>query len=191
MKTKTNKIIYRLCALCMLCVLCVSCDDYLDVTPSDKQTAAQVFASKAGFYTAANGIYDAMSSDALYGKQMTWEAVDIMSQSYVTTNSQQVYKSLAANSYTDSYAAPVLSSIWGKAYELILNCNLLIDQIDQQQGMLSSQEANACLVRLRYMESTSWPFPITNRAMSLCMIYSASKMPARRLFATWTLPRNC
>ena len=144
MKTKTNKIIYRLCALCMLCVLCVSCDDYLDVTPSDKQTAAQVFASKAGFYTAANGIYDAMSSDALYGKQMTWEAVDIMSQSYVTTNSQQVYKSLAANSYTDSYAAPVLSSIWGKAYELILNCNLLIDQIDQQQGMLSSQEAN-CL----------------------------------------------
>lgn len=121
-----------------------SCDDYLDVTPSDKQTAAQVFASKAGFYTAANGIYDALASDELYGKQMTWEAVDIMSKSYNTANNQQLYKSLTANSYTDAFTSPVFSSIWGKAYELIMNANLLIDQIDQQQGLLTTNEAN-CL----------------------------------------------
>lgn len=119
-----------------------ACDDYLDVTPSDKQTAAQVFANKAGFYTAANGIYDALSGDVLYGKQMTWEAIEILSQSYVTTNAQLAYKSLAANTYTDTYAAPIFSNIWGKAYELILNANLLIDQIDQQQGMLSATEAS-------------------------------------------------
>lgn len=124
--------------------LLTSCDDYLDVTPSDKQTAAQVFANKAGFYTAANGIYDALSGDELYGKQMTWEALDLMAPSYVTTYSTQYMKSLAANSYTDTYAAPILSSIWAKAYELILNCNLLIDQIDDQQGLLTTQEAN-CL----------------------------------------------
>ena len=122
--------------------LFTSCDDYLDVTPSDKQTAAQVFASKEGFYTAANGIYDALSVDALYGKQMTWEALDLMAPSYVTTYSLQYMKSLANNNYSDSYAAPVLSSIWSKAYELILNCNLLIDQIDNQHGLLNSQEAN-------------------------------------------------
>ena len=131
-----------LCVLCLLSALCASCDDYLDVAPSDKQTAAQVFASKAGFYTASNGIYDALSGDALYGKQMTWEALDLMVPSYVTSNSTQYMKSLANNSYTDTYAAPVLSSIWGTAYELILNCNLLIDQIDQQQGLLTTQEAN-------------------------------------------------
>ena len=145
MMTKINKTIKSmrsLCVLCLLCVLSVSCDDYLDVTPSDKQTAAQVFASKAGFYTASNGIYDALSGDALYGKQMTWEAVDILSQSYVTANCVQAYKSLAANGYTDTYASPVFSSIWGTAYKLILNANLLIDQIDQQQGLLTTQEAN-------------------------------------------------
>ena len=145
MMTKINKTIKSmrsLCVLCLLCVLSVSCDDYLDVTPSDKQTAAQVFASKAGFYTASNGIYDALSGDALYGKQMTWEAVDILSQSYVTANCVQAYKSLAANGYTDTYASHVFSSIWGTAYKLILNANLLIDQIDQQQGLLTTQEAN-------------------------------------------------
>lgn len=119
-----------------------SCDDYLDVSPSDKQTAAQVFATKAGFYTASNGIYNAMSGDELYGKQMTWEAVDIMSQSYVTANATQTYKSLAGNAYSDPYVTPILSSIWGKAYALIMNCNLLIDQVDQQQGLLTTQEAN-------------------------------------------------
>ena len=41
--------------LLTLLPLFTACDDYLDVTPSDKQTAAQVFASKEGFYTAANG----------------------------------------------------------------------------------------------------------------------------------------
>ena len=125
-------------------LLLSSCDDYLDVTPSDKQTAAQIYASKSGFYTVANGIYDALSSDALYGKQMTWEAVDILSQSYVTTNAQQAYKSLAAYSYTDAYAAPIFSSIWGKAYEVIMNANLLIDEIDKQNGILTTLEAN-CL----------------------------------------------
>jgi hypothetical protein len=139
---KTIKSMRSLCVLCLLCVLSVSCDDYLDVTPSDKQTAAQVYANKAGFYMVANGIYDALSSDALYGKQMTWEAVDIMSRSYNTANDQQAYKSLTSNSYTDAYTSPVFSSIWGKAYEVIMNANLLIDQIDQQQGLLTTQEAN-------------------------------------------------
>ena len=135
MMTKINKTIKSmrsLCVLSLLCVLSVSCDDYLDVTPSDKQTAAQVYANKAGFYMVANGIYDALSSDALYGKQMTWETVDIMSRSYNTANDQQAYKSLTSNSYTDAYTSPVFSSIWGKAYEVIMNANLLIDQIDQQ-----------------------------------------------------------
>ena len=148
MKQYINKNLGRtsLCVLGFLCALCAftSCDDYLDVTPSDKQTAAQVFANKAGFYTAANGIYDALSGDELYGKQMTWEALDLIAPSYVTTFSTQYMKSLAANNYTDTYAAPILSSIWAKAYELILNCNLLIDQIDNQNSLLTTQEAN-CL----------------------------------------------
>lgn len=146
MKQYINKNLGRtsLCVLCFLCALCAftACDDYLDVTPSDKQTAAQVFANKAGFYTVANGIYDGLASDDLYGKQMTWEAIDIMSQGYRTSNSLQYMKSLAASNYTDNYASPVLASIWTKAYELIMNANLLIDQVDKQKGLLTATEAD-------------------------------------------------
>ena len=147
MNTKyMNKVLGGMTACLLFFGACffASCDDYLDVTPSDKQTAAQVFASKEGFYTAANGIYDALASDELYGKQMTWEAMDLMAPSYVTTYCSQYMKSLSANNYTDAYAAPILSSIWEKAYEVIMNANLLIDQVDQQQGKLTATEAN-CL----------------------------------------------
>ena len=111
MNTKyMNKVLGGMTACLLFFGACffASCDDYLDVTPSDKQTAAQVFASKEGFYTAANGIYDALASDELYGKQMTWEAMDLMAPSYVTTYCSQYMKSLAANNYTDAYAAPIL-----------------------------------------------------------------------------------
>ena len=57
-----------------------ACSDYLDVTPSDKQTADQLFASKAGYYAAANGIYNDLASETLYGRQMSWEAIELKGQ---------------------------------------------------------------------------------------------------------------
>lgn len=120
----------------------VGCDDYLDVTPKDKQTAAQLYSSKVGFYTAANGIYDGLASSALYGKNMTWEALDLMSKRYVTTQSSQRIKDLAAGSWTSTYAAPVFDAIWLKAYQLIMATNILIENIDNQEALLTAHEAS-------------------------------------------------
>ena len=121
-----------------------ACSDYLDVAPSDQQTADQLFATPTGFYVAANGIYDKLSGDDLYGKYMTWGGVDLMSQSYNTANLSLLYSELGNNAYTGTYAAHVLSATWGTAYESILAANLLIERIDQQSGILSKQEAD-CL----------------------------------------------
>ena len=127
--------------LLIIALTVVGCDDYLDVTPKDKQTAAQLYSTKAGFYTAANGIYDGLASDALYGKNMTWEALGLMSKHYVTTKSTQRIKDLAAGSLTSAYAAPVLDEIWQKAYQLIMAANILINNIENQEGLLTAHEA--------------------------------------------------
>lgn len=120
----------------------IGCDDYLDVAPKDKQTAAQLYSSKAGFYTAANGIYDGLASNALYGKNMTWEALDLMSKRYVTSQSSQRIKDLAAGSFSSTYAAPVFDAIWQKAYQLIMATNILIENIDNQEALLTAHEAS-------------------------------------------------
>ena len=141
-KIKVTTIGLSTCMLLFGTCLLTACDDYLDVSPSDQQTADQLFANKAGFYTAANGIYDALSGDNLYGKNLTWGAVDIMSKCYNNASLAYSYNSLAQNSYTDAYASPVLSATWGTAYETILAANLLIEQIDKQSGKLTQSEAS-------------------------------------------------
>ena len=73
---------------------------------------------------------------------MSWEAIDIMSKRYVTTKASLYFKDLSNNDYSSTYVAPALSAIWQKSYELILAANLLIEQIDNQQGILSETEAN-------------------------------------------------
>lgn len=119
-----------------------SCSDYLNVTPSDKQTAAQLFGTKSGFYAAQNGVYDGLASDELYGKQMTWEAIEVMSKSYSSESVSTYYKNLNGGAYTEYSVANSLSTIWQKAYEVILAANLLIEQVDNQNGILSKDEAD-------------------------------------------------
>lgn len=122
--------------------LLAGCSDFLDVVPKDKQTAEQLYSTKAGFYTAVNGIYDGLSSEDLYGGKMSWEAIDIMSKRYVTTKANLYFKDLSNNDYSSIYVAPALSAIWQKSYELIMAANLLIEQVDNQRGILSKTEAN-------------------------------------------------
>lgn len=133
-----KKILYLLA----IAVLSFSCSNFLDVVPKDQQTADQLYSTKAGFYTAANGIYDGLASDELYGAHMTWEAIDIMAKRYSTTEASLEFRDLSSNNYTSLYVSPILTEIWQKAYELILAANLLIDEVDQQSGLLSEDEAD-------------------------------------------------
>lgn len=122
--------------------LLAGCSDFLDVVPKDKQTAEQLYSTKAGFYTAVNGIYNRLSSEDLYGGKMSWEAIDIMSKRYETTKAKLYFKDLSNNDYSSTYVAGALSIIWQKSYELILAANLLIEQVDNQRGILSETKAN-------------------------------------------------
>ncbi len=120
----------------------LGCSDFLDVSPKDKQTAAQLFSTKAGFYTALNGIYDGLASEDLYGRKMSYEAIDVMSKRYITSSSNPYFKGLSTSNYTSADVAKGLSAIWQKAYELIMAANILIDHIESQKGLLTQAEAD-------------------------------------------------
>lgn len=122
-----------------------ACTEYLDVTPSDKQTASQLFSTKSGFYSASNGIYDALSGDALYGKSMTWYTLDLMGLHYTTTQKSLEIQSITGGDYASSYALPYYDAIWSNAYSTILAANLLIDEVKKQEGILSETEANVMI----------------------------------------------
>lgn len=116
----------------MLC----GCTDWLDTQPNDKQSEQQQFATKDGFYSAVNGVYNRMSSSSLYGKTLSYGDLDILGQYYTVEQSNQgsYYKYLRALTnwdYTEDGVSAVLSSTWNEAYSTIMNINVVLNNIEK------------------------------------------------------------
>ena len=118
----------------------VGCSSFLDVQPKDKQSEKQLFATRGGFYTAVNGIYNKMASSALYGKNLSYELVDVISKRYQPLPVNTYLTALSTFAYTDESVKKALESTWTTAYNTILNCNVVLENIDESEGVLQEQE---------------------------------------------------
>ncbi len=130
------------------CMLLCGCTDWLDYKPSDKQSEEQQFSSKEGFYAAVNGIYTRMSGNSLYGKYLSYDAIDILGQYYAVEQSDEsdYYKylrALAEWDYSNESVINVLGSIWNEAYSTIMNINVVLKNIEEDavgDNILPEQE---------------------------------------------------
>ncbi len=130
------------------CMLLCGCTDWLDYKPSDKQSEEQQFSSKEGFYAAVNGIYTRMSGNSLYGKYLSYDAIDILGQYYAVEQSDEsdYYKYLRALTewdYSNESVINVLGSIWNEAYSTIMNINVVLKNIEEDavgDNILPEQE---------------------------------------------------
>lgn len=119
------------------------CSDWLDYTPKDKTTEAQQFSSRAGFYSAVNGVYNDLSSNSLYGNTLSYGAIDLMSQRYESGSNSNNMKYLWTNfRYTDSNIESTINSIWQTAYQTILNTNVILEGVETQKGVLPEADKN-------------------------------------------------
>ena len=127
------KILYAYLASVIL-LSAVSCDRWLDVKPYDKISQDELLSSEAGYIKFLNGIYVEMNRDMLYGAALSVEMVEIMGGSYVIGTDNSVwgnYSDLASYKYDTEYWRARMNETWNKAYSLILNCNLLLENIEK------------------------------------------------------------
>ena len=122
-----------------------SCKEYLDVAPKDQQTQEQLFSSKGGFYMATNGIYNGLSSNELYGRSLSYELIEVMAKRYVVSPSNLALTDASNYSYSSANLNPRINAVWQKAYELIMSCNVLIKNANEQNGLLTENEKNVLL----------------------------------------------
>ena len=118
----------------------VGCSDFLDVQPKDKQSEEQLFSTRGGFYTAVNGIYNKVASTALYGKNLSYELVDVISKRYAPLQSNTYLTALSTFDYTETSVQTGLSNTWTAAYNTILNCNVVLDNLEKSDGVLLPPE---------------------------------------------------
>ena len=137
MKTKN-----RLKYVFVLLVMCTGCSDFLNVTPKDKQTQEQLFSTRSGFYAAVNGVYNQLATSSLYGRNLSYETIELMGLRYAPVSTSGSLISAAAKwDYENDYMKSALTAIWSTAFSTILNCNVILDNIDKQQGILPEREA--------------------------------------------------
>ena len=125
-------------AFCTL-TLGTSCTDWLDEQPNDKQSEEQQFATKPGFYAAVNGVYDRMSGNSLYGQNLSYEMIDVLGQRYeVNKTDEGSYYNYW--DYSNETVMSVLSSIWGEAYQTIMNINVVLKNLEEKGDILPVKE---------------------------------------------------
>lgn len=123
-----------------LCALLASCDNWLEVKPYDKISEGELLKTEEGYQKMLNGIYIDLNSDALYGKTLSVEMIEVMGGAYAIGTDNSVwgnYKDLSSYQYNTEYWRDRLDQTWNKAYALILNCNKILESIDQNQGIFT------------------------------------------------------
>lgn len=119
----------------LTCTLfCLSCSEWLGVKPYDKISEEELFSTEDGFLKHLNGIYIELNRDMLYGSTLSVEMTEIMGGAYVIGTDNSVwgnYKDLAEYNYGTQYWRARLNETWNKAYSLILNCNLLLENLEK------------------------------------------------------------
>ena len=115
------------------------CHSWLDVQPEDQVTDGQLFSTESGFRTALNGIYVELSNNALYGGELSVDAVEILAQRYdFSGNTTNAYR-LGTYNYTIDYAKSKFAAVWEKAYSLIANCNKLLEYAEKNEEVLTGK----------------------------------------------------
>ena len=126
-----NRLYTYILTLSLLIV--TSCDAWLDVKPYDKMSEDELVLTEQGFIKRLNGIYIELNSDMLYGGALSVEMVEIMGGAYVIGTDNAVwgnYADLAGYKYNTEYWRSRMNETWNKAYSLILNCNLLLESLE-------------------------------------------------------------
>jgi hypothetical protein len=124
---------------CLLFTLLLGgCKKWIDVKPSDRLTEDQLFSTTQGYLNALNGVYVEMTNASIYGDRMTVSVLDVMAQYYTMNPSTHRYFQYATFAYAADTPKVVFDNMWKKTYELILNCNVIIERCGEDgNGVLT------------------------------------------------------
>lgn len=113
-----------------------ACDDYFDVRPKSQVLAEHLFETEQGFEDQLIGVYKRLSSTSLYGQEMTYGFMEILSQNYdlVTGNP---YEEAGRYNYENTSMKSIIDQIWAEMYAAIANVNVMLQYVDNDLSIFS------------------------------------------------------
>ena len=129
--------------LAVTAILVCGCGKWLDIQPYDEIAEEDLLSTEDGFRMLLNGIYIELNDDMLYGGALSVEMIEIMGGAYEMGTDGSVwgdYSDIASYEYGTEYWQTRFNETWNKAYELILDCNLLLAQINDKREIFSGDD---------------------------------------------------
>lgn len=121
----------------------VSCDKWLDVKPKSQLDRDDLFSSENGYSDALIGVYAELCDGSLYGRELTYGALDVMAGYYDRGNMMGEYPCLYQylykknNTNKQDYVINIVDAFWSKIYTQIANLNSILQTIDDNQNLFS------------------------------------------------------
>ena len=115
-------------------------DSWLDVKPYDQIAEEDLLNSEAGFQKLLNGVYIELNDENLYGSTLMVEMLELMGGAYKIGDDQGKwgdYIDLNSYKYSTEYWRGRLDKVWEKAYALIMNCNKILDNIENRESLFT------------------------------------------------------
>lgn len=137
----------KLLGLAVLMFALTACDDWLDVNASNQVDRNELFKSELGYAEALTGVYAKMCDGSLYGRELTFNILDIVAGYYDI----QMFEHMAwytyeyaksENEWQRNYCKPYIEKMWNGIYAQIANLNSLLATIDGNKGIFSDDNYN-------------------------------------------------
>lgn len=108
-----------------LSTLISSCDGFLDITPEGQVKRDEQLATQSGIEDALYGVYAQMRSDNLYGANLSFTTIEVMSQTLDCYGNNAI-TALSKYNYTYSTNEDNFETLWTEMYANISNANSIL-----------------------------------------------------------------
>lgn len=119
-----------------------SCNKWLDVRPQSEVKEEQLFSTAQGFKDALFGAYTLMTTDFMYGGEMSMGFMSAVAQDYDLSNPISNYYNIGRYNYLETSTRTRIGGMWSNSYKAIVNIDNLLGQIDSKKGLFSEEEYN-------------------------------------------------
>lgn len=102
-----------------------SCEDFLDITTEGQVKRDEQLSTVPGIEDAMYGVYAQLRGSNLYGKELSYNMVDVLAQCFVAPGNYKV-ESLLEYDYDYSSVERLFESVWTDMYKNISNVNSIL-----------------------------------------------------------------
>lgn len=123
-------------AIMTLCLGLTSCADWLDVMPQTSIPEEELFSKEYGFKDALTGFYLMMGESSLYGRDLTYNYMDMLAGRY--DNASGIYNWETVYAYDGQYES-TKNSFFAGLYNIIANINNFLYYIDAKKDVIKTE----------------------------------------------------